>query len=70
MPTVFNGITLPLKIVLGIDFEDRTGSLTTSDVLPAGNACGLLINVVIKANTMSFVLVFMRILVSRGLGKF
>jgi hypothetical protein len=38
--------------------------------LPAGSACGLLINVVIKANTMRVVLVFMRILVSRGLGKF
>jgi hypothetical protein len=56
--------------VLGIDFEDRTGSLTTSDVLPAGNACGLLINVAINANAMRLVLVFMRILVSRGLGKF
>jgi hypothetical protein len=70
MPTVFNGITLPLNIVFGIDFEDRTGSLTTSDVLPAGNACGLLINVAINANAMRLVLVFMRILVSRGLGKF
>jgi hypothetical protein len=56
--------------VFGIDFEDRTGSLITSDVLPAGNACGLLINVAINANAMRLVLVFMRILVSRGLGKF
>jgi hypothetical protein len=70
MPTVFNGIPVPLNIVLGIDFEDRTGSLTTSDVFPAANACGLLINVAINANTMRLVLVFMRILVSRGLGKF
>jgi hypothetical protein len=70
MPTVFAGTTLPLKIVLGIDFEDRTGSLTTSEVLPAGNACGLPINVAINANAMRVVLVFMRILVSRGLGKF
>ena len=70
MPTVFNGITLPLNIVLGIDFDDRAASLTTSEVLPAGNACGLLINVVINANVMRVVLVFMRVLVSRGLGKF
>jgi hypothetical protein len=56
--------------VLGIDFEDRTGSLTTSEVLPAANACGLAINVVINAIAMRVVLVFMRILVSRGLGKF
>jgi hypothetical protein len=56
--------------VLGIDFEDRTGSLTTSDVFPAGNACGLLINVVINAKAMRDVLVFIRILVSRGLGMF
>jgi hypothetical protein len=70
MPTVFNGITLPLNIVLGIDFEDRVASLTTSEVLPAGNACGLLINVVIKAKAMRVVLVFIRILVSRGLGTF
>jgi hypothetical protein len=70
MPTVFNGIPVPLNIVLGIDFEERTGSLTTSDVLPAANACGLLINVAIKAKAMKDVLVFIRILVSRGLGKF
>jgi hypothetical protein len=56
--------------VLGIDVEDRPASLTTSDVLPAGNACGLLINVAISANAMRFILVFMRILVSRGLGMF
>ena len=70
MPIVFAGTTLPLKIVLGIDFEDRTGSLTTSEVLPAANACGLLINVVINTHAMRVALVFMRILVSRGLGKF
>jgi len=70
MPTVFYGIPVPLNIVLGIDFEERTGSLTTSDVLPAANACGLLINVAIKAKAMKDVLVFIRILVSRGLGKF
>ena len=70
MPTVFAGTTLPLKIVLGIDFEDRTGSLTTNEVLPAGNACGLLIKVVINTHAMRVTLVFMRILVSRGLGKF
>ena len=70
MPTVFNGIPVPLNIVLGIDFDDRAASLTTSEVLPAGNACGLLINVVIKANAMKVVLVFIRILVSRGLGMF
>ena len=70
MPTVFIGIPLPLKIVLGIDVEDRPASLITSEVLPAGSACGLLINVVIKANAMRVVLVFMRVLVSRGLGKF
>jgi hypothetical protein len=68
MPTVFIGIPVPLKIVLGIDFEDLTGSLTASEVLPAANACGLLINVAIKAKAMKDVLVFIRILVSRGLG--
>jgi hypothetical protein len=70
MPTVFNGIPVPLKIVLGIDVEDRPAALTTSGVLPAGSACGLLISVAIKVNAMSVVLVFMRILVSRGLGMF
>ncbi|NCW71983.1 MAG: hypothetical protein EBW12_03015 [Actinobacteria bacterium] len=70
MPTVLVGIPLPLKIVFGIDFEDRAASLTTSEVLPAGNASGLLINVVIKAKAMRVVLVFIEILVSRGLGKF
>jgi hypothetical protein len=56
--------------VLGIDFDDRAASLTTSEVLPAGNACGLLINVVVKAKAMRVVLIFIRILVSRGLGMF
>jgi len=70
MPTVLVGIPAPLKIVLGIDVEDLPASLTTSEVLPAGNACGLLINVVIKAKAMRVVLVFIRILVSRGLGTF
>ena len=70
MPTVFNGITLPLNIVFGIDFEDRAASLTTSEVLPAGNACGLLINSAINVMAMSFELLFIGILVSRRLGTF
>jgi hypothetical protein len=70
MPTVLVGIPLPLKIVLGIVDADRPASLTTTEVLPAGYACGLLIKVVINARAMRVVLVFMRILVSRTLRKF
>jgi len=70
MPTVLVGIVLPLKIVFGIVVADHPAFLISIEVLPAGNACGLLINVVINAKAIRDVLVFIRILVSRGLGMF
>jgi hypothetical protein len=56
--------------VFGINVEERPAFLITIAVLPAGKACGALINAAIRVIAMRVVFLFMGNLVSGTLGKF